>query len=371
MQKKKEPGRISKSILTAIRNRPGYRPLDANITGGDIVIASYNVHKCIGIDKQFNPQRTADVISETNADVIALQEADRRFGERSGLLDLGLLERRHGLVPVPITTTMPRGTAGTAMCFCCAKALCAMCSNSNFRVWRPRGAAGLRTCNFPPAHCALSLRIWDFEIAHANSRRKRSCLPCRKPILYRHFLSATSTNGASASAHRFPRSCRPSTMLRPLFQAFLPFPGSCAGSVVLGAPDNLITSVEVHNTPLARLASDHLPIKAHLDLKTAMQLLESHNSTGIQKRYNIARSIKRKGEPSQMILSSSRSRKGRFFRRTRLTSRLFSITRPIRSSTCRATSRSRSFKIDLEIEAAASADRYWTSRHRTRRHRWS
>ncbi len=47
---------------------------------------------------------------------------------------------------------------------------------------------------------------------------------------------------------------------------------------VLGAPDNLITSVEVHNTPLARLASDHLPIKAHLDLKTAMQLLESHNS---------------------------------------------------------------------------------------------
>lgn len=87
MQKKKEPGRISKSILTAIRNRPGYRPLDANITGGDIVIASYNVHKCIGIDKQFNPQRTADVISEINADVIALQEADRRFGERSGLLD--------------------------------------------------------------------------------------------------------------------------------------------------------------------------------------------------------------------------------------------------------------------------------------------
>lgn len=109
MLKKKEPNRISKSILTAIRNRPGYRPLNANITGGDIVIASYNVHKCIGIDKQFNPQRTTEVISEIDADVIALQEADRRFGERSGLLDLGLLERRHGLIPVPITSTMPKG----------------------------------------------------------------------------------------------------------------------------------------------------------------------------------------------------------------------------------------------------------------------
>jgi len=43
---------------------------------------------------------------------------------------------------------------------------------------------------------------------------------------------------------------------------------------VLGAPHNLVTSVEVHNTPLARLASDHLPVKAHLDLKSATSLLE-------------------------------------------------------------------------------------------------
>ena len=46
---------------------------------------------------------------------------------------------------------------------------------------------------------------------------------------------------------------------------------------VLGAPHNLVTSVEVHNTPLARLASDHLPIKAHLDLKSATNLLEEYS----------------------------------------------------------------------------------------------
>jgi len=109
VKKKKTPGRISTKILTAIRNRPGFRPLHTNVADGDIVIASYNVHKCIGVDKIFDPQRTADVISEIDADVIALQEADKRFGERSGLLDLGLLERRHGLVPVPITSTMPKG----------------------------------------------------------------------------------------------------------------------------------------------------------------------------------------------------------------------------------------------------------------------
>ena len=35
----------------------------------------------------------------------------------------------------------------------------------------------------------------------------------------------------------------------------------------LGHPHDLVTSVEVHDTPLARIASDHLPIKAHIDLK--------------------------------------------------------------------------------------------------------
>ena len=43
------------------------------------------------------------VIGEIGADVIALQEADRRFGDRAGLLDLPALARDTGLVPVPVT----------------------------------------------------------------------------------------------------------------------------------------------------------------------------------------------------------------------------------------------------------------------------
>ena len=39
---------------------------------------------------------------------------------------------------------------------------------------------------------------------------------------------------------------------------------------VLGSPHNLVTAVEVHNTPLARMASDHLPVKAYIDLKAAL-----------------------------------------------------------------------------------------------------
>jgi endonuclease/exonuclease/phosphatase family metal-dependent hydrolase len=37
-------------------------------------VATYNIHKCIGIDRKYSPGRIAEVLSELNADVIALQE---------------------------------------------------------------------------------------------------------------------------------------------------------------------------------------------------------------------------------------------------------------------------------------------------------
>jgi endonuclease/exonuclease/phosphatase family metal-dependent hydrolase len=37
-------------------------------------IATYNIHKCVGIDRKFSPERIVDVLEEIDADVIALQE---------------------------------------------------------------------------------------------------------------------------------------------------------------------------------------------------------------------------------------------------------------------------------------------------------
>ena len=36
---------------------------------------------------------------------------------------------------------------------------------------------------------------------------------------------------------------------------------------ILARPPRLILDIEVHNSPLARIASDHLPISARLDLQ--------------------------------------------------------------------------------------------------------
>jgi endonuclease/exonuclease/phosphatase family metal-dependent hydrolase len=61
-----------------------------------ISVASYNVHKCVGTDGNFDPGRILNVVLELDADIIALQEADQRFGTRRGLLDLKTLYSRGG-----------------------------------------------------------------------------------------------------------------------------------------------------------------------------------------------------------------------------------------------------------------------------------
>jgi len=60
-------------------------------------VASYNIHKCRGVDGATRPDRIIGVIRELGADLIALQEVDRRFGRRAGLLDPSAIERETGM----------------------------------------------------------------------------------------------------------------------------------------------------------------------------------------------------------------------------------------------------------------------------------
>ena len=58
--------------------------------------ASYNIHKAVGLDGRRDPERILTVLKEVDADVIALQEADRRFGRREGKLRPGLMSCQPG-----------------------------------------------------------------------------------------------------------------------------------------------------------------------------------------------------------------------------------------------------------------------------------
>ena len=53
--------------------------------------ASWNIRKCVGLDWRRDPRRTATVLAELDADVVALQEADKRLGNRPASLPSHLI----------------------------------------------------------------------------------------------------------------------------------------------------------------------------------------------------------------------------------------------------------------------------------------
>lgn len=65
-----------------------------------IRVASYNMRKAIGLDRRRRPERTLEVLNELDADVIALQEADRRFGSRLSALPPHLIDEHSDYKPV-------------------------------------------------------------------------------------------------------------------------------------------------------------------------------------------------------------------------------------------------------------------------------
>jgi endonuclease/exonuclease/phosphatase family metal-dependent hydrolase len=73
-------------------------------------VASYNIRKAIGIDRRRKPDRIISVLRELDADVIALQEADRRFGRRESALPLAAILEHTPYQPVPVA--LRRGSMG-------------------------------------------------------------------------------------------------------------------------------------------------------------------------------------------------------------------------------------------------------------------
>ena len=66
-----------------------------------ITVASYNMRKAIGTDRKRRPDRVLHVLQQIDADVVALQEADKRMGGRGAAVPHELIDE-HGLYkPVP------------------------------------------------------------------------------------------------------------------------------------------------------------------------------------------------------------------------------------------------------------------------------
>ncbi len=85
---------------------------------GGMRIASYNIRKAVGLDWRRDPNRIVDVIGEVEADIVVLQEADKRLGGRPGVLPLERLKSEQGFeLARPETGGQSHGWHGNALLY--------------------------------------------------------------------------------------------------------------------------------------------------------------------------------------------------------------------------------------------------------------
>lgn len=235
--------------------------------GITLKIASYNIHKCKGLDGKTRPDRIIDVIKEIDADVIALQEVDRRFGRKNGLLDIESLEREAGM-RLLIQSDLPHGHGWHG------NALLVRGEPRSYRRSRmklpglePRGAIvaeldlGDGEFRVIAAHLGLFRQSRVDQItALLKAYRELPPMPTillgdfnewrRKGRSALHVLEPTF--GVAPSPLSFPSR-------RPIF----------ALDRIFGWPQGMIEERQIHDTPLSRVSSDHLPLTARVTLAAA------------------------------------------------------------------------------------------------------
>ena len=231
------------------------------------VFASYNIHKCVGVDRRFDPGRVARVIAEVGADVIALQETDRRFGDRAGLLDLAEIERTAGLVPVAVTNGH-RGHGWHGNLVLVREGAVRDLRQIRLPGLEPRGAlvADIDLTAGPvrvvAAHLGLlrQSRLLQVEalLDHAGESTDR-------PVVLMGDMNEWRLRRRSALSG-FTPVFGPLGIGVPSFPAYFPV---LALDRVLTRPHGLIRNIEAHESALSRLASDHLPVRAVVALGSA------------------------------------------------------------------------------------------------------
>lgn len=240
-----------------------------------VLVASYNVHKCVGTDGRFDPRRTGQVIREINADVIALQEADQRFGARNGLLDLARLQDETGLALVPVSARAnAHGWHGNVLLF--RQGAVRDVHQIKLPGLEPRGAIVAEI----DLGAELSIRVIAAHFGLLrHSRVRQACMISDvmndnddTPTLLMGDLNEWRLNSRSA-LNTLDTAFGPLPSAVPSFPSRLPL---LALDRIIANRIDMLSPITIHDTPLARTASDHLLIKAFADLAPALGHDNSH-----------------------------------------------------------------------------------------------
>jgi endonuclease/exonuclease/phosphatase family metal-dependent hydrolase len=250
-------------------------------SGTSITLASYNMHKAVGLDGRRDPQRILRVLQEIDADIVALQEADKRIGGRGSTVPHELIDS-HGIYkPVHLGVRHKRmlekarkhadrllkvntrniGWHGNAILVKRHIGVLA-CAALDLPMLEPRGAvmAELLIGDRP-------LRVVGMHLDLSGLWRRRQMRAILESIARRPQKMPTVLMG-DTNEWRTVAGClndlEPDFCLAPTGPSFHARHPVAQLDRIIVQRDLSIEAAGVHMSPVARRASDHLPIWVRL-----------------------------------------------------------------------------------------------------------
>jgi endonuclease/exonuclease/phosphatase family metal-dependent hydrolase len=220
-----------------------------------VIVASYNVHRCIGRDARCDPDRVADVIREMEADVIGLQEVGgdtdqvAYLAERAGYHAVAgpTLLREDGHFGNALLTRLPPRAVRLV--------------DLSIAGREPRGAIDA-DLDVPSGACRVivtHLGLRGYERRRQVEMLLTNVVEEATPDLVVLLGDLNEWLGPARVLRRLRASFACAAVAS--FPALRPV---LALDRVLVRPASAFVALRAHDTPLARWASDHLPVWAEL-----------------------------------------------------------------------------------------------------------
>lgn len=224
-------------------------------------VATYNMRKAIGARRQRRPENIVEVLNEVGADVVALQEADRRFGARQSAIPPEMLAHSpYKSVPFDIRPGS-LGWHGNALLVRKSVEILDL-TPLTLPALEPRGAvlADLSIDGF-------EVRVVGMHLDLSGLLRRRQVRSVLEQIEARDRPLPTILMGdlnewrAEGGCIRDFAHCYHVVPSGPSFHARRPV--ARLDRIIIG-PGLMVEASGVHHSHVASLASDHLPVWAKL-----------------------------------------------------------------------------------------------------------
>ena len=241
-------------------------------------LVTYNVHRCVGVDRRLDVDRIAAVIADLDPDVVCLQELDVGRA-RTGHVDqaqaiadrLAMAVRFHPAMRVEaelygdaILTPHPERLVRAGP----------LPTLPNVPGLEPRGALwaqielGGATVNVVNTHLGLVPREQRLQAAALLGEDWLGHRDCVGPTILTGDFNATSITRPYQALTRRLSDCQRDLGLRPSVKTF---PSSFPAIRIdhcFTSPEVVVTAVTAPFSPLARMASDHLPLVVDFEIRT-------------------------------------------------------------------------------------------------------